>query len=84
MMSIGTSVAIICLESITNATERASVVNSLQSTGHTIVDISLAQVDKFCGNVLEVENYYGKPVLTMSTQAVGAMLSTEKMKSAKI
>lgn len=46
------------------------LVDTLRSTGHEVVDISLKQVDAFCGNVLEVENYYGKPVLAMSTQAV--------------
>mmetsp|Transcript_21423 Transcript_21423/g.87491 ORF Transcript_21423/g.87491 Transcript_21423/m.87491 type:complete len:136 (-) Transcript_21423:158-565(-) len=72
MMSVGTSVAVVCAESIPDARQRAYVLDTLRTTGHEVVEISMDQVDRFCGNILEVENYYGKPVLAMSTSAYNA------------
>jgi hypothetical protein len=57
MLSVGTSMAIICLESIENEKERANVVKSFESTNHTIIDITREQVCHLCANVLEVRGY---------------------------
>jgi len=78
MMSVGTSVAVVCAESIPDARERANVLDTLRSTGHEVVEISMDQVDRFCGNILEVENYYGKPVLAMSTSAYKAFTPDQR------
>lgn len=72
MMSIGTRVAIVCLESITDNNQKAMVRDALKQTGHTIVEISQKQVEAFCGNVLELESFYGEQVLVMSTGAYNA------------
>lgn len=69
VMSVGTRLAVVCLECIPDKKERDMVRQRLRSTGHEIVDISLGQVEKFCGNVLELENFYGEQVLVMSTAA---------------
>lgn len=69
MMAIGTRVAIVCSESIVDRKQRAAVLDTLRSTGHHVIEISLEQVHKFCGNVLELENFYGDQVMVMSTQA---------------
>jgi hypothetical protein len=69
LMGVQTSTAVICLDAITNAAERKKLVNSLESTGHTIVDITHAQMNAFCGNVLELENPGGQRFLAMSQTA---------------
>lgn len=69
MMSVGTRVAVVCGESIEDLHEREGVFGKLRDTGHDVVDISMAQVEKFCGNVLELETYYGEQVMVMSSAA---------------
>jgi len=69
MMSIGTHVAVICSSSIHDKEERRRVCSRLMET-HEVVDITSSQVNSFCGNVLEVENFYGRPVMLMSSTAV--------------
>lgn len=69
MMSVGTRVAVICGESVVDRGERSRVVGMLEETGHEVVDISHGQVEKFCGNVLELESYCGDQIMMMSTGA---------------
>mmetsp|Transcript_1413 Transcript_1413/g.4899 ORF Transcript_1413/g.4899 Transcript_1413/m.4899 type:complete len:565 (+) Transcript_1413:75-1769(+) len=68
VMAIGSSVAIVCTESVPDAKERQHLVSRLSET-HEIVEISRDQMDHFCGNALEVQNGKGLPVLAMSTNA---------------
>ncbi|GJQ08742.1 hypothetical protein GpartN1_g533.t1 [Galdieria partita] len=76
MMSVGTHVAVICSSSIQDKEERKRVCSRLMDS-HEVVDISLSQVNSFCGNVLEVENFYGKPVMLMSSTAYHAFDSKQ-------
>lgn len=69
MMSIGTRVAVVCSECIADEREREQVLGNLKETGHKIVDIGYDQVEMFCGNVLELESFYGEQVMVMSTRA---------------
>lgn len=69
MMCVGTDIAIICAESISDITERNRVIDSLITTGHKIVEISFAQMEHFAGNMLEVCTSTGHKLLVMSTQA---------------
>jgi hypothetical protein len=68
MMAIGSGLAVVCLEAVRDDDERARLVAAL-SRHHAIVDISAAQVDAMCGNVLELEDGCGAPVLAMSSRA---------------
>lgn len=78
IMSVGTTVSVICTECIENPEERKTVVERLKNTGHEIVDITRDQVNHFCGNVLELENWKGFPVLVMSTQAYKGFTEEQK------
>lgn len=69
MMEVGTQVAIVCLESIRNEKERNKVVTRLNETGKIIVDITLDQVEKFAGNMLEVRSRNRQPLMLMSETA---------------
>lgn len=73
IMSIGMQVAVICLESIKDESERKKIVSHLTSTGKIIIDISLEQVDSFVGNMLEVRSRNGTPLMVMSTAAHKAL-----------
>ena len=69
IMTLGDDLAIICLESIADPTERARVEEKLKSTGKVIVDISRSQVLKYCGNMLQVNNTKGEQYMVMSQSA---------------
>lgn len=78
MMAVGTRVAVVCGESIVDERERQMVMSSLRDTGHDVVDISYDQVEKFCGNVIELESFYGEQVMVMSSAAHSAFNQSQK------
>jgi len=78
MMFIGTQIAVVCLESIKNEKERGKVLSSLRSAGKITVDISLSQVSRFAGNMLEIKNRNGNPLTVMSASARNALTSEQE------
>lgn len=78
LMGVQSSTAVICLEAITDDAERQMVKESLARTGHEIVDITLEQMNKFAGNVLEVQNTKGEKFLVMSQTAHDAFTSAQR------
>lgn len=69
LMCVGSSYAVICLDSIKDEAEKQNVINSLQSTQKQIIDISFEQMNHFAGNMLEVQNNLGESLLVMSKSA---------------
>ncbi len=69
VMSIGTSLAVVCLESITDPDEYELVEAKLNASGRVVMPITLDQVANFCGNILELESKEGQPVFAMSQTA---------------
>ena len=69
MMSVGRHFAIICLETLPSRQERTQLIEQLEATGKTIVDVSLAQMEAFACNVLELHDRHANPVYAMSTRA---------------
>lgn len=78
VMSVGERIAVVCFEVIATETERTAVRQSLQSTGHQILSISLEQMNSFAGNMLNLINKEGKSVWVMSTAAYQS-LSAEQL-----
>lgn len=78
MMAVGNQVAIVCLESIKDDNERQKVVSRLISGGKIIVNISLDQVVRFAGNMLEVKSRNGQPIMVMSTSARSALTAAQE------
>ncbi|HKG07305.1 MAG TPA: arginine deiminase-related protein [Pedobacter sp.] len=69
MMCIGTGFAVICLASVPDLLEQQAVVKSLEESGMEIIDISMEQMNRFAGNMLEIQNNNGQNLLVMSEQA---------------
>jgi hypothetical protein len=69
VMALGTHICIICLECIPEGREKDRLIESLQATNKTILDISLKQLEHFAGNMLEVKNDFGQPFMVMSKSA---------------
>lgn len=67
MMGICEKFAVVCFEAIDDLEERKKVSEALSS--REIIEISLEQVLKFCGNILELESIDGKRYTLMSKTA---------------
>ena len=78
LMCVGSSFAVICLDSIPNPHEKIVVKESLQSTQKEIIDISFAQMNRFAGNMLEVKNGAGETLIVMSKNAYNALDDEQK------
>lgn len=73
MLCIGTGLAVICAEAVKDEAQRKTVLKRLADTGHELVLISLAQMEAFAGNMLEVIGRGGKGRLVMSGRAYDSL-----------
>ena len=78
LMSVGESIAIVCEEALVHQDQRQAVLDSLRSTGHTILPISYAQLEAFAGNMMELCNAAGEAVVAMSQQAYNSLNQQQK------
>lgn len=76
MMFIGTGYVGICAECILEQ-DRARVIGRLSQT-HQVIELSLAQLQSFCGNALELLGHNNEKKLVMSAQAFAALTAQQK------
>jgi hypothetical protein len=69
MMCVAEKFALVCLESIAEPGEKKLTSEALAESGHTIIDISIPQMNHFAGNMLAVKNKQDRDVLVMSQSA---------------
>ncbi len=72
LMYIGTNMAGICAECITDERLRDQVIGRLRET-HDVIEFTAAQLQANCANALEVVGKGGERMLTMSKAAYGAL-----------
>jgi hypothetical protein len=78
MMCIAEKFAVICTESITDLAERKQVIDSLLSTGHQVIPITIAQMNCFAGNMLALHSAQHPAILVLSATAYKS-LTTEQI-----
>ena len=78
LMCVGSKFGVICLDSITNPREKDTVIRSLRSTNKAIIDITFEQMNRFAGNMLEVQNAAGETLIVMSAAAYSALTTVQK------
>lgn len=76
MMSVGEQFCVICDEVIPEF-ERRFVIKSL-AKDKQVISISLAQMNQFCGNILQLETADGGKVIAMSQSAHNAFSAAQK------
>ena len=69
MMAIGERFALLCPEAIPDPEERATVLRTLEQSGHESIAINIAQMNGFAGNLLALKSGDGEPLIAMSTAA---------------
>lgn len=73
MMSVGSSLALVCLASIADAEQRLNLLRVLQDSGKQVLELSLAQLGRFAGNMLELHNDQEQSLLVMSRNAFDSL-----------
>jgi hypothetical protein len=68
LMAVGSRFAVLCGEAISDPEHRGAVREKLRTTGHEILEISMSQMCRFAGNILELAPASGT-VIAMSTTA---------------
>ncbi|MBM1631905.1 amidinotransferase [Sulfitobacter mediterraneus] len=72
LMAVGTRVALVGLEMITDPHRRAMVKDRLTETGRDVIALSEAQIAAFAGNAIELEGKDGL-ILALSARAFAAL-----------
>jgi len=78
MMHIGTQYAVVCLECIRDKDEQIRLIKHLKESEKEIVEISLDQVNSFCGNMLELSVPNKENLLVMSQSAYKSLNDVQK------
>jgi len=60
---------VICLDSIKDVQQRKNVIDTIEKTGKKLISISMDQMNRFAGNMLQLQNKIGEKILVMSEQA---------------
>ncbi|MBL4809473.1 MAG: hypothetical protein JKY43_05385, partial [Phycisphaerales bacterium] len=71
MLSVGERVAVVCSACIVDAEDRERVLLALRNGDRRVIEISMAQMGLFCGNILELVDGDGRAVFAMSLRAWG-------------
>ncbi|MCU1734753.1 MULTISPECIES: citrulline utilization hydrolase CtlX [unclassified Pseudomonas] len=82
MMSVGRNLSVVCLDALPEAAERRALEHSLRDTGKDILALNFDQLEGFAGNMLEVHDKQGQPLLVMSRSAWNS-LSAEQRRQAE-
>lgn len=72
MLSVGDRFAAVCTESIVEV-DRGRVLGTLRSTGHEVVELTMAQMGSFAGNLLELKGEEEKPLVVLSAAGLASL-----------
>jgi hypothetical protein len=73
IISIGDRFSIFCADAIADSGQRKRVLDGLKATGREIIPIDLKQLERFAGNVLQLQAKNARSVLAISTSACLAL-----------
>ena len=77
-MSVGTGFAVVCDEAVDDAAQRAALLDSLRRGGRAVIQITRQQMGSMCGNVLELLDDVGLPLLALSQRAHDAFTPAQR------
>ena len=77
MMALGEDFVVICMDTIIDKNEKASVLDFFKKTNKEVIEITYEQMMSFAGNMLQVQNTNGDTYLIMSTQAYQSLTDNQ-------
>jgi hypothetical protein len=69
LMAVGEGVAVLCAEAISDEVRRAAVVAALAASGHEVIEIDVAEMGSFAGNLLMLRARDGGARVALSEAA---------------
>lgn len=73
MMCVADRYVVVCLDSVPDKKERELLAATIRYSDKTVVPITLDQMNRFAGNMLQVHNDKGEKLLVMSEQAYSSL-----------
>lgn len=73
MMCLGNYFAVVCLASIKDEQEKKNLIYELEKSGREIIDIDFNQMRNFAGNMLELKDNEGNPLIILSQTAIESL-----------
>jgi len=73
LMAVGERFAILCAAAIPDAARRAAVQRALEETGHEVIAIDIAEMNRFAGNLLALHARNGDALIAGSDAAWAAL-----------
>jgi hypothetical protein len=83
MMCVADRYVVICLDSITDPSEKKYVEETIHRSGKELIRINSSQMNQFAGNMLQLENERKEKILVMSSAAWNALLPAQIEKLTK-
>ncbi len=80
VMAMGDDFVVMCMEAVPSAAERAELLESFESTGKELIEITTAQMNAFAGNMLQLATPDSDSILVMSQAAYESLSSAQKMR----
>lgn len=78
MMAIGQDIAVCCFESVHDKDDQYGLRRFFQLSGKTVIEISLAQMESFAGNMLFITNPHGRRFVAVSSTAWDSLSEKQK------
>ena len=78
MMMIGTRFAVVCADAIADSDKRHAVLRRISETGRQVIEISLAQMENFAGNMIELSAISGDTLIVGSRAAWGSLSKSQR------
>lgn len=78
IMSIGDKFAVVCFDAVSDQREAIKVESKLNSLGKEIIPITVNQMDKFCGNILQLKSKTGDSRILMSDTSYKAFTPKQR------
>ncbi len=78
VMSVGETLAPVCLEAVPDPQQQQAIVERLEINGRSVMPLSFHQLECFAGNMLEVANRAGERVVAMSESALQSLDAAQR------
>jgi len=80
IMCVATNFVVACLDSIRDINERQDFIGLVEESDKELIEISLEQMNQFAGNMIELKNKKGEPLLIMSATAKRSLTAEQLAK----
>ncbi|HRH99832.1 MAG TPA: arginine deiminase-related protein [Saprospiraceae bacterium] len=77
LMAMGQDFVICCMDAI-QPDQRESLTKQFEATNKEIIELSFEQMNSFAGNMLQLMNSHGEPVLVMSKTAFDSLTAEQR------